>query len=283
VAVTALVRIDNYSSDDVSLVNTKNHNDNSTIALRSYADASVWIPWATSPKHVFDFTTYCYHTGLSWARMTQNSCLLLLFGKRTSVVRTWCGIPIPTASRTAGLGFVIPANQSPATPELVETDGYVSTRVTVSQCIRTFLIRSCLLSLPRVTSGVVLRSDVMRCSQRRRFCRACDSDVLLCSPDAKSSSERGARALRDRRCSRTSCSTTSIGSGRSAGIGSCATPTTDVSTSQASARDGASWRASRGTSSGALKLRFKRQKGRSGPFGGEVHRGGSIVMPVQQR
>ncbi len=50
------------------------------------------------------------------------------------------------------------------------------------------------------------------------------------------------RALRSRRCSATSCSTTSTGSWRSAGIGSCATPTTDVSTSKASARASASWR-----------------------------------------
>ena len=59
------------------------------------------------------------------------------------------------------------------------------------------------------------------------------------------------RGLRSRRCSATSCSTTSTGSWSGAGIDSCATPTTDVSTSEASVRGSGSWRASRNTSSSA--------------------------------
>ena len=49
----------------------------------------------------------------------------------------------------------------------------------------------------------------------------------------------------------TSCSTTSTGSWSGAGTGSCATPTTAESMSEASGRDSASWRASRNTSSSA--------------------------------
>ena len=65
------------------------------------------------------------------------------------------------------------------------------------------------------------------------------------------------RVLRSRRCSRTSCSTTSTGSWSGAGTSS-ATPTTDDLRPQRRAGS-ASWRASR-TTSRTLKLRVNREK-----------------------
>ena len=73
------------------------------------------------------------------------------------------------------------------------------------------------------------------------------------------------RVLRFRRCSATSCSTTSTGSWSGAGTASCATPTTDGSTSAASARGSASWRASRDYVEQRLKLRVNRQKSAVAP------------------